>query len=54
MPKQKQRLWDFAPKKKRKLIAPQTTEKILIILTSVVLGCIALYLSVKFAAMLLE
>jgi hypothetical protein len=54
MPRQKQRLWDFAPKKKHKGIAPQTTEKILMVLTAVVVGCIALYFLIKLIAMLLK
>jgi hypothetical protein len=54
MPRQKQRLWDFAPKKKRKGITPQNTEKILMVLTSVVVGCLAVYFAIKLVAMLLE
>jgi hypothetical protein len=54
MPRQKQRLWDFSTKKKRKGIAPQTTEKILMVLTSVVVGCIALYFLIKLVALLLK
>jgi len=54
MPRQKQRLWDFSPKKKRKGIAPQTTEKLLLVLTSVVVGCIAVYFLIKLVAMLLN
>ena len=54
MTRQKQRLWDPPQKRKRKGIAPQTTEKILMVLTSIVVGCIALYFSIKLVAMLLN
>jgi hypothetical protein len=54
MPGQKQKLWDFSSKKKRKGIDSQTTEKILMVLTSVVVGCIALYFLIKLVAMLLK
>jgi hypothetical protein len=53
-PRERQRLWDFALKKKRKSIDPQTTEKILIFLTAAIMGSIVLFLLFKALSMLLD
>jgi len=54
MARQKQRLWDFHQKKKSPGISPQTTEKILMVVTAVVLGGFALYFSAKLISILLD
>ena len=45
--KNKQKLWDFAPKKKLALVTPKTIEKIIMVLISIVGLGIALYFLIK-------
>jgi len=50
----KQKLWDFAPKKKLALATPKTIEKIIIVLISIVGLGIALYFLMNLIRFLLQ